>query len=361
MVKYVSIRNDRFINYKRQFEVLKKNFMDFSHEISLLRVEKQKAVKNLDFLKAEQIEENIKILQESSKSYSKSTKTADLNNNFERDKQDIIREANQIASTYTQGIYNLRASYQKNLIELRGRQAKEMTELTTNLSKELELCCVRGIPQVAQLERDAKMQATRSNFSLANSLLEESKRIRVSVIEERQNSIHELYIARQEKLIAKHELQNKQFTQKINTDILDMYTKFNRCMAILKQRYLTQATKYNIPITEEDANQLISQFHIDDELGDEDEIAQLQMAARAAKQMNQSLNNSKSNTQSSFNNSSILSESLGKKPITKGTDVKRKNLGSSTVSSCSSKSSTCRNQSNKTTRKKTTAVTPVRK
>ena len=33
--------------------------MDFSHEISLLRLEKQKAVKALDFAKAQKIEENI--------------------------------------------------------------------------------------------------------------------------------------------------------------------------------------------------------------------------------------------------------------------------------------------------------------
>ncbi|OHT08931.1 hypothetical protein TRFO_22347 [Tritrichomonas foetus] len=278
--------------------------MDFRHEISLLRIEKQKAVKALDFAKAQKIEENINILKENSKSYSKTTKRANDANTFETDRLEISGEAVRIASEHTQEIYGIRIQYQKMLITLHDSQMKEMTELTNSLSKDLELCSTRAMPQVQMLEKDAQFQANRSNFVMANCLLEEAKKVRTQIIEDRQNSIHHTYCIKQDKMIAKHEQTNANFQAKMNADINDVYARFRKQMRILRQRYISAASKYGVTVPENEVDEFFAPFKIQDELGqaENEENSKVQPSTRISNTTKTTLtfNFSNSNSTNTF-------------------------------------------------------------
>ena len=335
--------------------------MDFSHEISLLRLEKQKAVKALDFAKAQKIEENINILKENSKSYRKSSKKANDQNTFENEKLEISGEAVRISSEFTQEVYSVRILYQRMLVDLHEKQAKEMSDLTISLSKDLELCATRSIPQVQIIERDAQFQANKSNYTMANLLLEESKRIRTAVLEERQASVHAFYVEKQEKMIKRHEANMAQFIMKMNNEINDVHNRFNKAMKILKQRYITCATKYGIEITEDEADAFLAPYKINDELGNnpaEADMAKTQKT-KSPKGMTRSRLISTDLKRKRLPRS-VIKASQTMKPVAKT----KKSAASSNVESASvstSVSAATSNSNSLNVEKKATFVTPSQK
>lgn len=155
------------------------------NDLSVLKAELKKAIKECDFARAKALDAHIKSLskQKSDSEYEKKMLTSKLKFNITRESigKEIIQTQMKANQTETETIN----AFQKRLLTLRAKHQRENQDLDDKLAIELEKANTRPVPEAENVKLYAQKQANLGNFDVAEASMYEYEQIRSRVVQQR--------------------------------------------------------------------------------------------------------------------------------------------------------------------------------
>jgi hypothetical protein len=121
------------------------------------------------------------------------------------------------------------------------------------------------MPQVTFLQKDAQLQAQLSRYEYADSLAKEAEQLRLDIIQEQRQTLHDEFACKQDRLIAQHRAFDESFQSKLDYEITEIHRRFDNAIAVCKRRIEAAAIKYGIKLTEDEIREIFAHIHLDDE------------------------------------------------------------------------------------------------
>jgi hypothetical protein len=245
---------------------MRENLTALEETISLLRAERRRAIDAYQFQKAKVLESQITQLKSDQSTSETSSKRTELSREFQLEKETLRQSAFSQQASFQDEIIAVRKKFQDRLEQLRKGHTLEMSNLAVEFSKALELEATRGVPESANLFRMSKLTAGLSKYELADQLHEEAVDIQTKTIGKRQADTYKLYEARQETVLQRHQNELLEHNSRFNEGLESVRLSHHKAMAVLRQKYITHATKCRVPDNESEMEQLFAKTPLTDDL-----------------------------------------------------------------------------------------------
>lgn len=239
---------------------------DIPFTIESLRKERQVAISQCNYVKAQQLDDQISKLRLKQKELNKQAAAANGVSNFEKEKQYLRDCASRLQSEYTKFIYSTRAKFQKRYTALLNKQREEVKKLASDFAKNIELESIRRVPESEDLLRRSQLRANSSQFAMANELNSQAESIKSSTLQQRQTDVRQQFQMQQDTLLHKQQEETDTHLKKLRDELQLINIEFQTEIDKLKKSYLAHAIKYGVNKTSQDADEFFSPYIlIDDE------------------------------------------------------------------------------------------------
>ena len=222
--------------------------MELQRELVALRAERIKAVNELEFNKAREIDNHMERLKKEIKKLSKSCMAQNAQKTYEAEREAILFDSEAQYNESTRTLVNEKVKYQKKIAALKEQQAFELQQLAEKYAKELELITLRQVPEANILRQQAKTSAMIHNYDTANIKLKLCNEVTDQTHEQRQVDVHSHYAQLREALIEKHKVQIEASRQIYLKNISFIERKHNEANTVLQKRLDVRACTLKAPI-----------------------------------------------------------------------------------------------------------------
>jgi hypothetical protein len=240
--------------------------MDLGETIGLLRAERRRAIDAYQFQKAKMLENQITQLRSDQSTSETSSKRTGLSREFQLEKETLRQSALYQQTFFQDEIIAVRRKFQDRLEQLRKGHVLEMSNLAVEFSKALELESTRGVPESANLFRISKLTAGFSKYELADQLHEEAVDIQTKTIGKRQADTYKLYETREETFLQRHQNELLEHDSRFNQALESVRLSHRKAIAVLRQKYITHATKCRVPDNKSEMEKLFAKTQLTDDL-----------------------------------------------------------------------------------------------
>lgn len=246
---------------------------DIPFTIESLRKERQIAIAQCNYVKAQQLDDQISKLRLKLKDTNKQAAIANGISNFEREKQYLRDSASRLQSEYTKFIYTTRAKYQKRYTALLNKQREEVKKLASEFAKNIELESIRRVPESEELLRRSQLRANSSQFSMANELNNQAELIKSSTLQQRQTDVRQQFQMQQDTLLHKQQEETDTHLKKLKDELRLVHLEYQTEIDKLKKSFLAHAIKYGVNVSSQDADDFFSPYVLVDDESDSVSLA----------------------------------------------------------------------------------------
>lgn len=246
---------------------------DIPFTIESLRKERQIAISQLNYVKAQQLDDQIAKLRLKLKNTNKQAAIANGISNFEKEKQYLRDTASSLQSEYTKFIYSTRAKYQKRYTILLNKQREEVKKLASEFAKNIELESIRRVPESEELMRRSQLHANSSQFAAANQLNNQAELIKSSTLQQRQTDVRQQFQMQQDFLLHKQQEETDTHLKKLKDELRLVHLEFQTEIDKLKKSFIAHGIKYGVSVSNQDADDFFSQYSLTDDESDTVSVA----------------------------------------------------------------------------------------
>ncbi|KAK8884468.1 hypothetical protein M9Y10_043579 [Tritrichomonas musculus] len=239
---------------------------DIPATIESLRKERQIAISQCNYIKAQQLDSQINKLRAKLKDLNKQAAVSNGISNFEREKQYLRESATRLQSEYTKFLYNTRAKYQRRYSFLLNKQREEVKKLASEFAKNIELESIRRVPESEVLLRESQLRANVSQFAIANQLNSEAEMIKSNTLQQRQTDVRQQFQMQQDLLLHRQQEETDTHLKKLKKELHLVNLEYQTELSKLKKSLIAHGIKYGVNVSSQDADDFFSQYVlIDDE------------------------------------------------------------------------------------------------
>ncbi|OHT14976.1 hypothetical protein TRFO_14643 [Tritrichomonas foetus] len=233
--------------------------------IETLRRDRQLAISQHNYKKAQQLEDEITNLKGKKKRDDTTAKQLANANNLEKEKSNLKRTATAIQSDFIQRVYETRLIYQKRYTLLLNKQEEEVRKLATDFAKNIEYAQIRRVPEHVELMRVSQLKADASQYAVANQMSSEAEYIRSITLQQRHDEVHMQYQKQQDALIRSQQAETAGHLKKLNNDLNLIRCEFKKEIGKLKKALITHGITFGITVSEQEAEEFFAPYEIIDD------------------------------------------------------------------------------------------------